>query len=143
MSFYHFENSRTEEQTAEMRRLDAAGICLFCPGHLEGVQEVLHRSEHWAVTPNRFPYSNAGLHLLLVPHTHVTDMVELTPEAQADFFSTLAWVREKFDLTYYGLGVRSGDSPVTGSTIKHLHVHVIVGDLDREPVRFKMSSPPR
>ena len=143
MSFYHFENAREGEQLAEMRRLDAAGVCLFCPGHLEEVQEVLHRSAHWAVTPNRFPYPNTRLHLLLVPHVHVTDLAELPPAAQADFFGTLGWVRAEFGLSHYGLGARSGDSPASGATIKHLHVHVIVGDPAKEPVRFKMSQPPR
>ena len=143
MSLYHFENARGEEQLAEMRRLDAAGICLFCPGNLEDVQEVLHRTAHWAVTPNRFPYDGARLHLMLVPSAHVTDMVDLPLDAQADFFAALAWVRGEYDLSYYALGVRCGDLPVTGSTIKHLHAHLVVGDLGGEPVRFKMSAPPR
>lgn len=143
MSFYHFENSRGEAQTAEMRRLDAAGVCLFCPGHLEEAQEVLHRSDHWAVTPNRFPYPDTALHLLLVPDEHVTGMARLSPPARLDYFTALEWVEAKFDLAFYGIGVRNGDSPLTGSTVKHLHVHVIVGEADRDPVRFKMSRPPR
>jgi hypothetical protein len=31
LSLYCTDNYRTEEQLAEMRRLEAAGICLFCP----------------------------------------------------------------------------------------------------------------
>ncbi|GAA0811370.1 HIT family protein [Spirilliplanes yamanashiensis] len=143
MSFYHLENSRSEEQTAEMRRLDAAGVCLFCPGHLEANQEVLHRAAHWAVTPNRFPYPNAARHLLLVPDAHVTGMTQLAPAARLGFFTALEWVEAQFGLVHYGVGVRNGDSPLTGSTIRHLHVHVIVGDLGGEPVRFRMSRPPR
>jgi diadenosine tetraphosphate (Ap4A) HIT family hydrolase len=143
MGFYHFENSRGGEQLAEMRRLDAAGICLFCPGHLEDVQEVVHRSAHWTVTPNRFPYPNTALHLLLVPHAHVTDLVDLPAPAQTDLFATLAWAKQTYDLTYYALGARCGDLPCTGATIKHLHLHVIVGDLTQEPVKFTMSRPPR
>ena len=33
------ENFRTAEQLAEMQRLEAAGVCLFCPEEL-GRQEI-------------------------------------------------------------------------------------------------------
>lgn len=141
MALYHFENARTPDQLAEMRRLDAAGICLFCPGHLDQVQDVVHRSKHWTVTPNRYPYPNTRLHLLVVPNEHVTDLADLDPAAQLDLFTTLAATRSTYGLTHYGIGVRAGDSPDTGATIKHLHVHVIVGDPTKRPVKFKMSQP--
>jgi ATP adenylyltransferase len=92
------------------------------------------------VTGNRFPYRGTGTHLLLVPDEHVSDLVDLTPEAQRDFWAALAWVREHHGLAYYGLGVRNGDPRFTGGTIRHLHVHVVVGDPEAEPVRMKLSS---
>ena len=66
VSLYCFENVRTPEQRAEMARLDAAGICLFCPEHLAShpQQRILLSTEHWSVTPNEFPYQGTSLHLL-------------------------------------------------------------------------------
>jgi len=54
VSLYCFENVRTEEQRAEMARLDAAGICLFCPDYLVSHpgQQILLSTRHWLVTPN-------------------------------------------------------------------------------------------
>lgn len=148
MPLYHPENHRAPDQLAEMRRLEAAGICLFCPPHLAGHahQKVIHRTEHWSVTPNEFPYTGTRLHLLLVPDAHVADLLDLTPAALADFWTALAWVRDTHGLDYYGLATRNGDGRFTGATIEHVHVHVIVGDIDDEahqPVRFKLSSPRR
>ena len=144
MGLYRLGNARTDEQLADMRRLEADGVCLFCPEILAD-QKIVHRAEHWTVTPNKFPYAGTRLHLLLVPDEHVADILDLSPEAQADFWSVLAWVREEYQLTYYGLGSRNGDFEYTGSTISHVHVHVLVGDVENpehKPVRMKFSSRP-
>ncbi|MFJ6739050.1 HIT family protein [Streptomyces sp. NPDC091279] len=152
MSLYYFGNCRTEDQRAEMERLDRAGVCLFCPDVIRAHdrQQILWETPHWIVTPNEFPYTGARLHLLLIPKDHVTDLVDLTAPARADFFDALASVREKYALDHYGLGVRNGDCRYTGGTIRHLHVHVLVGEGDEQPdaqgefrpVRMKFSSRP-
>lgn len=143
MSLYHLPNFRTPEQLAEMRRLEALDACLFCPEHLGANQPVLHQTAHWAVTANEFPYAGTSLHLLLVPYAHVTDLVDLPAEAQADVFTALRWVRDRHGLTHYGLAVRCGDCAYTGATIRHVHAHVIVGDPAGPPVKVKLAQPPR
>lgn len=148
MRLYCTDNYRTEEQLAEMRRLEAAGVCLFCPGPLRSHarQRVALETGHWTVTPNEFPYRGTGLHLLLVPHEHVNDLLDLGPDALADFWSALRQVRERYGLTHYGLGVRNGNCSFTGATIAHVHAHVLVGDPAAEPevpVRMRFSSRPR
>jgi ATP adenylyltransferase len=144
---YHLGNSRSAEQRAEMLRLEAAGICLFCPGHLAENPDhpAVLRTEHWTVTPNRYPYQGAREHLLLIPDEHVSDLVDLSAEAQSDFWATLGWVRDHYAMKHYGVGIRNGDNRFTGGTIWHVHVHVLVGDVDdphHEPVRMKLSSRP-
>lgn len=147
MRLYCTDNYRTEEQLAEMRRLEAAGICLFCPESLRSHarQGVLFETGQWAVTVNAFPYKGTRLHLLVVPHQHVNDMLDLDEETLADFWIALKMIRERYDLDYYGLGVRNGNCSFTGATIAHVHAHVLVGDpsLDPEvPVRMRFSSRP-
>ena len=147
MSLYCTDNYRTAEQLAEMRRLEAAGICLFCPQSLRehARQQITFQTRHWAVTPNAFPYAGTRLHLLVVPHQHASDMLDLDDEALADFWTALRMIRERFGLSHYGLGVRNGNCSFTGATIAHVHAHVLVGDpsLDPEvPVRMRFSSRP-
>ncbi|MFB9239387.1 HIT family protein [Plantactinospora siamensis] len=144
MPLYHLSNSRSAEQLADMLRLEAAGTCLFCPDELErdAEQQILHRTAHWTVTPNEFPYAGTRLHLLLVPHAHVGDLLDLPAAAQAEFWTVLGWVRDRYGLAYYGLGSRNGDPGRTGGTIEHVHLHVVVGDADdpaHQPVRMKLS----
>ena len=147
MSLYCFGNARTADQLAEMRRLDAAGICLFCPDGLarHSRQQILLRTRHWAVTPNGFPYQGTSLHLLLVPDQHASDLLELSEEVRQDFWEALSAVARVHQLSHYGLGVRNGDCRYTGATIAHVHAHVLVGDAgtsDAPPVRMRFSSRP-
>ncbi|MEU7823848.1 HIT domain-containing protein [Catellatospora sp. NPDC049133] len=144
---YNIANYRTDEQRSKMIRLEENGICIFCADHLIGdpARLPVWRNTHWAVVPNDFPYKGTRRHLLLVPDEHVSDLVELSPAAKEDFWAALGWVRDHYEMTYYGLGVRNGDCRFTGGTVSHLHVHVVVGDVDdpeHEPVRMKFSSRP-
>lgn len=146
MSLYCFENTRTAEQAERMRRLEEAGICLFCPDGLSHhVQEIVLATAHWAVVPNAFPYAGTSLHLLLVPRQHVSDLLELPPVARADFWEALGAVAQTYRLASYGLGVRNGDCRATGGSIRHVHAHVLVGDAadpGAPPVRMRFSSRP-
>lgn len=146
MSLYCFEHTRTPEQLAEMRRLDAAGICLFCPEHLGSHprQQVLFSTRHWTATLNEFPYPGTSLHLLLVPHQHAADLLELGDDARGDFWVALATAVEEHGLTYYGLGIRNGDCRFTGATIRHVHAHMMVASDSggAPPVRMRFSGHP-
>jgi diadenosine tetraphosphate (Ap4A) HIT family hydrolase len=137
------ENFRTADQLAEMQRLEAAGICLFCPeelGRHAGAAAFL-RTEHWTVMPNDFPYAGTSLHLMLIPHQHASDLLELGTAAQSGFFTALAAAREHYGFGHYGLGVRNGDCRYTGATIAHLHAHVLVAPPDPEAVvRMRFSA---
>ncbi len=147
MNYYYPENARYQDQREKMLRLEQEQSCLFCPDKLatDPAQTILKMTGWWSVTPNRFPYRGARHHLLVVPSIHVADILDLPAAAKADFWDVLAWVRAQYDMTYYGLGVRCGDCRFTGGTIRHLHVHVIVGDVQdprHEPIRMKFSSRP-
>jgi ATP adenylyltransferase len=144
VTLYHLPNARTDVQRDDMRRLEEAGVCIFCePTTNNDPRSVLHRTAGWSVRTNTFPYAGTSLHLLLVPVEHVADMLDLTPAVRDDFWNALAWVREHHDLSYYGLGIRNGDFRFTGGTVEHVHVHVIVADPDADrPVRLRLSSRP-
>lgn len=145
MKLYYPKNYRTQEQLAQMNELEAAGICLFCPEHLPNYRPVLHRTAHWSLVANQYPYRGARLHFLLLPDEHVTDIVDLTAAAQADFFVALRWARDEHDMQFYGLAARNGDCAFTGGTIRHVHLHMLQGSPDEAefvPVRVKLSSHP-
>lgn len=146
MSLYCFGNARSPAQLAEMKRLDATGVCLFCPDYLAShpVQRTLFSTSHWTATPNEFPYQGTSLHVLLVPHEHAADLLELSEQVRSDFWVALARLAERYDLRHYGLGVRNGDCRYTGATIAHVHAHVLVSATGpgAAPVRMRFSGRP-
>src|SRR5262245_51648307 len=93
---YHLGTHRGDEQYAEMVRLEAAGICIFCPPHQK---DVVVRLDRWTVLRNDFPYRGTQHHLLLVPDDHVTDLVDLDSQAQQGFWAALRWIRDTYSLT--------------------------------------------
>lgn len=146
MSLYCTGNSRSPEQTRRMEALEAAGTCLFCPGTVDAdTDRVVLRDPDWIVRYNDFPYAGTRLHLLVVPRRHVTDLLDLPDDELAGFWRVGRTLRDRFDLDFYGLGARCGDCRFTGGTIAHVHVHLVVGDVedpDHTPVRLKLSSRP-
>src|SRR5262249_50713764 len=64
-SYYYLGNSRGEAQSEDMRRLEAEGRCLFCPG--QEALAVVHKTPQWTVVPNRFPYRGTRLRPRLGP----------------------------------------------------------------------------
>jgi ATP adenylyltransferase len=148
VSLYYLGNARHPDQFDTMRRLEAAGICIFCPAQVDdpGDPQLVLSAKHWVVRRNAYPYAGTRLHLLVVPRRHVTDMLDLPDEELAGFWEVGRAIREHYQLEYYGLGARCGDCVYTGGTIAHVHVHLVVGDVDdpeHSPVRLKLSSRPR
>jgi ATP adenylyltransferase len=145
VTLYNPANARREDQRAEMERLEAAGECLFCRLVDTPRGDGWFRTDWWVASENEFPYRGARLHYLLAPTEHVIDLLDLKDEMLADFWVALRQLRDQHDLGFYGLGARCGDCRYTGGTIAHVHVHVVVGDVDdpaHEPVRLKLSSRP-
>jgi diadenosine tetraphosphate (Ap4A) HIT family hydrolase len=147
VSLYFVGNARYAAQAERMRELEAAGVCLFCPEHVDDPDDadVVLRERDWVVRRNAYPYRNTRLHLLVVPRRHVADLLDLTDAELAGFWSVGRALRARYDLSFYGLGARCGDCRYTGGTIEHVHVHLLVGDVDdpeHAPVRLKLSSRP-
>lgn len=144
---YYLDNSRYEHQRQEMQELEAQGRCIFCPGQARPDDEalVVHRSQHWTLRRNAYPYKGAKVSLLLVPDQHVDDPLALSADVLADFWQLLRWARTTYQLPAYGLAARCGSCAYTAGSITHAHVHLLGGDVQADPfvpIRVKLSSRP-
>lgn len=149
MSGYNLSSGRTPEQIEKMKKLQADGICAFCPEHFEDFHDnpIEFQTDHWIVSKNDYPYEHTTLHLLLVAKEHVQKTSQLCPAAKVDFMCVLDRIERDFDLFSFALGMRVGDFRYNGGSVDHLHGHVVVGDFsdpdNHQKVRFKMSSVPK
>ncbi len=86
---------------------------------------IVYRSPLCYLMLNRFPY-NPG-HLLAIPFREVADIEELTPEENADLFSTITFgkklLRTAMKPDGFNIGFNLGTS--SGGSISHLHGHIV------------------
>jgi ATP adenylyltransferase len=140
----NMQNARTPEQVALMQKIIDDGVCPFCKEYFEKYhpKPVLKETEHWFFTENMSPYKGTKYHFIFVYKTaHITKPSELTPLALQELFDLLAWATEEYKIPGGSFFMRFGDTHYTGSSVEHLHAHLIMGDVDapdHEPVRVKL-----
>lgn len=129
---YQFANTRTHEQRQVMFESLERDECPFCPEGLgvTHVSPVLWSGKHWYITGNDYQYKDskgnlAKKHLLLIPLHHLETLAEISPKAWEEFASVLLLL----DVKGGGLACRFGNPILSGSSIKHLHFHIISPEL--------------
>jgi len=107
----------------------ASGGCIFCEASSaddDRERLVVWRGGTHFVILNRFPYSNA--HLMIVPHRHVADLLEATPEERHDLIDlatrSLAALRSAYGPQGFNLGCNLGTSAGAGIA-SHYHLHLV------------------
>ncbi len=123
----NLNHARFADQLASIRESNERGICPFCPEELrqDATRSVYHDDGAWIITNNRWPYQGTRVHLLIIPHRHVNHFDELTSAEIESFRQNVAWANKEFKITGGSLIMRFGDTSLNGSSITHLHAHII------------------
>jgi ATP adenylyltransferase len=119
----------------------SGGSCFICKALAENddrSNRVVLRTSLAAVILNAFPYNNG--HLLVVPHTHVARLDQLTADQSAELQRTLVEMIGKLEKLMspdgFNVGVNLGAAAGAGVP-GHLHWHVVPrwnGDTNFMPV---------
>lgn len=136
-------SARTDHQRQVMEEIKEQDICPFCEENLRKFhkREILKKGKHWVLTPNQWPYDFTKLHLIAIARKHVEHLNDLPPDAFAELFELFQWAEQKYKLDHGAVAMRFGNVEGTGSTVLHLHAHLIVSDYDQpdyETVRFRV-----
>lgn len=140
----NLSNARTPEQVALMEKIIADGVCPFCAEHFRKYhpKPILKETEYWFFTENMSPYAGTKHHFIFVyKPAHITKPTELSAEASADLFALIQAATEEYQFPGGALFMRFGDTRYNGSSVEHLHAHLLMGDHDapgHEPVRVKL-----
>lgn len=142
-SFVEMANAREPEQKAVMEQIIADGICPFCQEFFQKYHQspILREGEFWLITPNAWPYKHVKHHFLIIGKPHWEKLGDVPPEAGVELIEHLQWIEKEYDFPGGGVGWRFGDLLHSGGTVKHLHLQVIMPDLEDpqyEPVRIKV-----
>jgi len=129
-NFVDLRNSRGGDQDEVMKKIIEANEDPFSPENIKKYhkQPVLLDSEGWIVTLSQYPYQNTKQHFLLISKRYVEQMSELQQEEILDLFKCFTWLKENHRVEGGALGMRFGDTILSGATVKRLHAHIIVPD---------------
>ena len=122
-------NARNAVYKEILQNINESGACPFCPGgYTWENQEILKESGDWTISlvDPRYVLPNSKHHFLLFPRRHLTDSLELTAADWAAIQELTAWARKEYEMPAAILTMRSGDTAVTGATVKHLHAQFFV-----------------
>jgi diadenosine tetraphosphate (Ap4A) HIT family hydrolase len=147
MSNLRIQNSRVAEQTERMKIAEQKNICPFCPDGLKEIHKlpIIKKTANFFITKNAFPYEGTDYHYLIISKKHHTDISKIKSKEWGEIGSLCSYITKKEKISGGGVFLRFGDLGKNGSTIKHIHFHVISGNSDdsapehkREPLRVKL-----
>jgi dihydrofolate reductase len=121
----------------------AHGVCPFCPEHFDWhPNPILKEDNGWLITRSMQPYEHTAEHFMLIRQAHAERLEELTDEDWVTVGRLCRWAVSEFDLSGGGLTFRWGDPVYTGATVRHLHAHLIIPELNPETGHAKVVSFP-
>lgn len=116
------------------------GKCPFCPENFKYHKNpILKKTKNWLITRSSWPYKNTREHLIIIGKKHKTNFKELTIADFKEVMSLANWANKKFKIAGGGLTLRFGDTNYTGSSVAHLHFHLITPKMKNRksiPVNF-------
>lgn len=143
----NFNAVRSEEQRSRMEKAKESLLCPFCEKGLIEIhqKEIFYENNSWLVTESAFPYDGTEHHYLIVSKRHVSSISDLSPTEWSDQGEAIKYLVSEKKIDGGSMFLRFGDMKKTGSSIEHLHVHVLSGNADenmetnlREPIRVKL-----
>lgn len=145
-AFVNLDNARVEHQRKVMEQIRQDGTCPFCPEQLPNYHSkpILKQGKYWIVTESSYPYEGAKHHFLFMTVKHTETLADIPPAAGSEMIKLLQWLEKEYALESGAFAMRFGDVRYNGASVRHLHLHVIVGDVHNpthEKIKFKMSVP--
>lgn len=113
--------------------------CPFCPDNFKYHKNpILKTIGNWKITKSSWPYKGTQHHFLLIAETHHERLSELAASDWAAIGELVTWAESEYKLPGGALAMRFGETNYTGASVCHLHVHLIVPEIDPETNRAKV-----
>lgn len=123
------ELTRSAKQRAQYEQIERDGVCPFCRENFEKyhMNKILCENKSWLVTKNDDPYEGTKYHFLFVyTKKHILFPSELSKNDLLLLFELVNWINNKFKIKSGSFVMRYGNEG-NGSSVRHLHAHVIIG----------------
>ncbi len=121
-----------------IKTIQKGGKCPFCPENFKYHKKpILKKNNGWFITLSTWPYKNSQYHFLIIGQKHKENFNNLKNPDFWAIMKLINWANRKYKIRGGGLILRFGDTDYTGSTVCHLHFHLIVPKLDKRSKQAK------
>lgn len=140
--FVNLNFAKSKRYKGVLRAIEKTGKCPFCKEDFKYHKKpILKREKNWFITENSWPYKNVQYHFLVISEKHKEDFVQLIPSDFREVSKLIKWTIKKYKIKGGALNLRFGEPNYTGSTVSHLHFHLIVPKVNKktketQPVPF-------
>ena len=131
--FIYPPNARNQEQLDIMIAKEENGEDPLDPEVID--QEILQVRNNWYITKNRFPHQGTGEQFLIVSKNPIYSIEDINEEMWKELEEIWLYLIKEYNLSGGALCFRYGDPALSGSSLKRLHAHVIMPDLEGK-IRF-------
>jgi D-beta-D-heptose 7-phosphate kinase/D-beta-D-heptose 1-phosphate adenosyltransferase len=134
--FIYPPNARKQDQLDIMINKESNNEDPLAPKNLDPeAQKTIFETDHWCITLNRFPYENAKYQILGIVKDDVYKFEDLSKEAFDEIQGIINKLISEYNLDGGAFCWRYGDPAKSGASLKRLHFHVIMPEVDKK-VRF-------
>lgn len=143
----NLNNVRSDEQKKRMETAISEKLCPFCGEGIKLIHKkpILKKTKNFLFTESAFPYDGTSHHFLILAKKHITNLQKVTSEMWIEIGMLVKYTEKKYKIEGGGIFLRFGDLQKNGSSIDHLHFHIISGNSSevaredkRESIKVKL-----
>jgi diadenosine tetraphosphate (Ap4A) HIT family hydrolase len=113
-----------------MEQIESDKVCPFCAENFltYHTEPIIKETDSWILTNNFSPYTGSKYHFLFVyKPSHISTPGEMTPKSRVEIFELVEELSREHGIEGGSILMRFGDGTINGSSVEHLHAHLIVG----------------
>jgi len=123
--------AKTKDYKKTLGKIIKTQKCPFCPDNFKYHKKpILKEFQGWLATENSWPYKDAQHHFIFIAKEHKENFSDLTDSDFQAVKFLVNWIIEQYKIKGGGLTLRFGDQSHTGATVKHLHFHLLVPQIN-------------
>ncbi|HDY72911.1 MAG TPA: HIT domain-containing protein [bacterium] len=136
--FISRDPAESKEYKDVLKAIKKTGKCPFCKENFKYHKKpILFRKKNWFITKSSWPYKNTQYHFLIISKKHKEDFTQLNTSDFSEVSQLAKWATGKYKIKGGALTLRFGKAIYTGSTVNHLHFHLIVPEINKNTKKTK------
>lgn len=130
--------AKSGEYEEVLKIIEKTRKCPFCKENFKYHKKpIIKREKGWFVTKSSWPYKNTKYHFLIVSEKHKENFNNLSVIDFKAVSKLVNFIIKKYKIRGGALALRFGKTTYTGSTVPHLHFHLISPKINNKTKRAK------